>query len=383
MENASTSITPGGDVDDVGGREEDATTNDISIETASNYHLGDIDVGDDSFDGRGEEDVSMVRAGSTTTPDYDDDDDDSHDSYDGPPSSAWEDFMVEYFRHPSASQDHGEGSAMTSSSAAALLRAEDTDLRPIEMEPELDDEHGGDDADDAGGLSRVRTGCIDMDMDVSLIVVDDDVLDGGGGGELARLCVAGRECSRAMANIALSGGGTGDPQVLRIDLGTTMDTRRRVVRGDDPVGIVSSTAADVVDVGNRPTSLIAASATTVYVEDDDGDDDDDDDDHRDGGKGDGKSTASSAVESTSSVGGRSSLTGNNSGNAVVGAAPITDWNKVKASPLPLPDMVLLTGPILTRTSLRSLVMKKWNPSYWMQYGTHTLFVFRSKEHMVS
>jgi hypothetical protein len=45
-------------------------------------------------------------------------------------------------------------------------------------------------------------------------------------------------------------------------------------------------------------------------------------------------------------------------------------------------MVHATGPIMTRTSLRSLVMKRWNPSYWMQYGGHTLFVFRSRDHMV-
>jgi hypothetical protein len=45
-------------------------------------------------------------------------------------------------------------------------------------------------------------------------------------------------------------------------------------------------------------------------------------------------------------------------------------------------MVHAMGPIMTRTSLRSLVMKRWNPSYWMQYGGHTLFVFRSRDHMV-
>jgi hypothetical protein len=55
--------------------------------------------------------------------------------------------------------------------------------------------------------------------------------------------------------------------------------------------------------------------------------------------------------------------------------------KHNPSPLPLPELIHATGPIMTRTSLRSLVMKKWHPSYWMQYGMYELLIFRSKDHM--
>ena len=197
-------------------------------------------------------------------------------------------------------------------------------------------------------------------------------------------------------------GGVRDMSGLRIDLGTAMVRRRR---RDGLRGIAASVAAE----GGVDRAPVDASSP-VYVEDDDDDDDDGDDEDRDGdgdgddedrdGGGDVKSNASSsagggdividassyalalplssasAYESASSEGGRASSSTN-----VSNAAVAADWKR-KTSPLPLPDMIFLTGPIMTRTSLRSLVMKKWNPSYWMQYGTHTLFVFRSKEHMV-
>mmetsp|Transcript_27364 Transcript_27364/g.54831 ORF Transcript_27364/g.54831 Transcript_27364/m.54831 type:complete len:513 (+) Transcript_27364:40-1578(+) len=51
------------------------------------------------------------------------------------------------------------------------------------------------------------------------------------------------------------------------------------------------------------------------------------------------------------------------------------------SPLPNPDLIHQMGPIQTRTSLRSLLMKKWHPSWWMHYDTHSLLIFRSKDHL--
>lgn len=59
------------------------------------------------------------------------------------------------------------------------------------------------------------------------------------------------------------------------------------------------------------------------------------------------------------------------------------WNKSKnkGSPLPDPEQVFATGPILARTSLRSLVMKKWNPSHWCHYTPYSLLIFRSKDHL--
>eukprot|EP00986_Skeletonema_menzelii_P018915 scaffold26770_cov197-Skeletonema_menzelii.AAC.1 len=51
------------------------------------------------------------------------------------------------------------------------------------------------------------------------------------------------------------------------------------------------------------------------------------------------------------------------------------------SPLPNPDLIHQMGPIQSRTSLRSLLMKKWHPSWWMHYDSHSLLIFRSKDHL--
>lgn len=50
-----------------------------------------------------------------------------------------------------------------------------------------------------------------------------------------------------------------------------------------------------------------------------------------------------------------------------------------ASPLPDATPILASGTILTRSSLRSLVMKKWHKSHWVRYGPCALLVFRSKD----
>jgi len=50
-----------------------------------------------------------------------------------------------------------------------------------------------------------------------------------------------------------------------------------------------------------------------------------------------------------------------------------------ASPLPDARPILARGNILTRSSLRSLVMKKWHSSFWARYGPTSLLVFRSKD----
>ncbi|CAB9518120.1 expressed unknown protein [Seminavis robusta] len=49
-----------------------------------------------------------------------------------------------------------------------------------------------------------------------------------------------------------------------------------------------------------------------------------------------------------------------------------------ASPLPRADMVQKTGFVLSRISFRTIVMKKWKQSFWVQYGPHTMLWFRSK-----
>ena len=50
-----------------------------------------------------------------------------------------------------------------------------------------------------------------------------------------------------------------------------------------------------------------------------------------------------------------------------------------ASPLPDAKPILARGTIFTRSSLRSLVMKKWHSSFWVRYGPTSLLVFRSRD----
>ena len=49
-----------------------------------------------------------------------------------------------------------------------------------------------------------------------------------------------------------------------------------------------------------------------------------------------------------------------------------------ASPLPKADLVRKSGYVLSRISFRTIVMKKWKQSFWVQYGSHTMLWFRSQ-----
>lgn len=49
-----------------------------------------------------------------------------------------------------------------------------------------------------------------------------------------------------------------------------------------------------------------------------------------------------------------------------------------ASPLPKADLVRKRGFVLSRISFRTIVMKKWKQSYWVQYGPHTMLWFRAQ-----
>jgi hypothetical protein len=51
---------------------------------------------------------------------------------------------------------------------------------------------------------------------------------------------------------------------------------------------------------------------------------------------------------------------------------------IGASPLPRADFVQKTGYVLSRISFRTIVMKKWKQSFWVQYGPHTMLWFRSQ-----
>lgn len=49
-----------------------------------------------------------------------------------------------------------------------------------------------------------------------------------------------------------------------------------------------------------------------------------------------------------------------------------------ASPLPKADLVRKRGFVLSRISFRTIVMKKWKQSFWVQYGPHTMLWFRTQ-----
>ena len=50
-----------------------------------------------------------------------------------------------------------------------------------------------------------------------------------------------------------------------------------------------------------------------------------------------------------------------------------------ASPLPDAAPVLASGLILTRSSTKTLLMKKWSPAVWVRYGPAVIYTFRSGE----
>ena len=52
------------------------------------------------------------------------------------------------------------------------------------------------------------------------------------------------------------------------------------------------------------------------------------------------------------------------------------------STLPNPNLIHQMGPIQSRTTLRSLLMKKWHTDcWWMHYDRYSILIFRSKDHL--
>lgn len=49
-----------------------------------------------------------------------------------------------------------------------------------------------------------------------------------------------------------------------------------------------------------------------------------------------------------------------------------------SSPLPKAELVRKKGYVLSRISFRTIVMKKWKQSFWIQYGSHTMLWFRNE-----
>jgi hypothetical protein len=48
-----------------------------------------------------------------------------------------------------------------------------------------------------------------------------------------------------------------------------------------------------------------------------------------------------------------------------------------AAPLPQGEKVLKSGYVLSRISFRTILLKKWKQTYWVQYGPHTMLWFRT------
>jgi hypothetical protein len=48
-----------------------------------------------------------------------------------------------------------------------------------------------------------------------------------------------------------------------------------------------------------------------------------------------------------------------------------------AAPLPQGDKVIKSGYVLARISFRTIMLKKWKQTYWVQYGPHTMVWFRN------
>jgi hypothetical protein len=107
--------------------------------------------------------------------------------------------------------------------------------------------------------------------------------------------------------------------------------------------------------GSDNRALVSAPPTTVVVRDDD-----DDDDHS-----------------------NSTGTSNNQQN---GASPRNPYSSALAvqvqgsncSNLPKAELIGKRGFVLSRISFRTIVMKKWKQSFWVQYGGHTMLWFRTQ-----
>ena len=48
-----------------------------------------------------------------------------------------------------------------------------------------------------------------------------------------------------------------------------------------------------------------------------------------------------------------------------------------SSPLPIYNEIRHSGYVLSRISFRTILLKKWKQSFWIQYGPNMLLIFRS------
>jgi len=290
----------------------------------------------------------------------------------------WEDFMAQYWQIPNDSQTALSPSSHTTNStnnsnrsqfqihphAQTILQREDTDLKPCPIEPELDVEPY---------LSPIRTGCIDIDMDE---LHDDATTAMSGGGSsvmspIRELSNVGEESARIFAKL-----GGGEIGVEEVCIATPFKRKKgrqpqhqmkQMQRAQQQQHSVASITPPRIDPP-QPVKRVSISRDT---------------NNRNISAQDLKflpnarsfDTKSDTLQSDKSFDAldRKSTTSNTNTNK----STASDKN----SPLPDPTQIYSIGPIMTRTSLRSLVMKKWSPSWWMHYGPHTLLIFRSKDHL--
>lgn len=241
------------------------------------------------------------------SPEQQEEEDQQSQSSDESNPPEWEDFMAHYWKLPTPPTPEFQIHAH----AQDILLIEDTDLKPCPMEPTLDEEPY---------LSPIRTGCIDIDMEMRSM----DELDSHQAiiSPMKELSNAGLESSRIMAKLH--------------------------------VGKIRAEAVSIVTPMKRAIK---------------------DDTFR-------TRTESFDLQSPNSFDEKKSVTSNsNTATSDKNPSPTEEEWPHKISPLPSDKLIHSFGPIQTRISLRSLVMKKWSPSYWMHYGPHTLLLFRSKEQM--
>ena len=65
-------------------------------------------------------------------------------------------------------------------------------------------------------------------------------------------------------------------------------------------------------------------------------------------------------------------------NAIKNALILAQTTSV-SSPLPNFDKISHSGYILSRISFRTILMKRWKQVFWIMYGPHTLYFFRSNQ----
>jgi len=53
-------------------------------------------------------------------------------------------------------------------------------------------------------------------------------------------------------------------------------------------------------------------------------------------------------------------------------------HRARSSSLPSFDKITHSGHMLARTTLKSIIIKKWRPVFWISYGESEIFIFRSK-----